>query len=478
MYQQQTTSQGVNTHLPLTMLNDLVKKINKILSTHVYRHNELESIDISLLGNQLYSQFDYVWRLLKKTLSTIASSSNHHHHHHNQSVNINVISNALITSECLVDRLWEHLNIGDWKKVKNDYRILYAFSCLIMSYLVLIEQYQSKTIINCNSNEYSNLLLKSLFYCDMGLIMSPPIMDAILANIAAVIHQQLIQVKPIQLSNELRIKLSTQIDLTINPERCIDTVDLPSLMDFNRLYFKPQIPIIINGATGDWQCLRINCNRYWTIDYLLSIAAYRTVSIELGQKYTDDSWSQKLMKIHEFIERHFVENVHQKGYLAQQELFTQINQLSADFTIPDYCCLTRRKEEEEKEEEKEEEENEDKSSDCKVVVNAWFGPWSTVSPLHHDSYDNLFTQVIGCKYIRLYSNTIDSHKLYPHNDAMLNNTSKVDLDNYDYNKYPLFQCLPYQECVLRPGQMLFIPKGYWHYVKSLSTSFSINFWWI
>ena len=32
------------------------------------------------------------------------------------------------------------------------------------------------------------------------------------------------------------------------------------------------------------------------------------------------------------------------------------------------------------------------------------------------------------------------------------------------------------EGVLAPGDMLFLPKSVWHYVRSLTTSVSVNFW--
>ena len=58
-----------------------------------------------------------------------------------------------------------------------------------------------------------------------------------------------------------------------------------------------------------------------------------------------------------------------------------------------------------------------------IIINAWFGPAGTVSPCHHDPYNNLLAQVIGCKYIRLFSHS-ESMFLYPH-DGIMSNTSQV-----------------------------------------------------
>lgn len=84
--------------------------------------------------------------------------------------------------------------------------------------------------------------------------------------------------------------------------------------------------------------------------------------------------------------------------------------------------------------------------------------------------------MLGQKYVRLYDDRY-RERLYIHSEKVLKNTSKVDFENLDYEKYPMLKDVPYWEGVLKEGQMLYIPPKCWHYIKSLSLSFSVSFWW-
>ena len=103
-----------------------------------------------------------------------------------------------------------------------------------------------------------------------------------------------------------------------------------------------------------------------------------------------------------------------------------------------------------------------------------------MTPLHFDSYDNLFAQVVGTKYVRLYAPS-ETPKLYAHGAeegglCAQGNVSEVEVEAPDLARHPRFAEAAYEEVVLRPGELLFIPAGTWHYVRSLSTSWSISFW--
>ena len=56
------------------------------------------------------------------------------------------------------------------------------------------------------------------------------------------------------------------------------------------------------------------------------------------------------------------------------------------------------------------------------------------------------------------------------------NVSNVDVEHPDLARFPLFAKARHFDAILGPGDALFIPKGWWHYVRALTPSFSVNFW--
>jgi hypothetical protein len=107
----------------------------------------------------------------------------------------------------------------------------------------------------------------------------------------------------------------------------------------------------------------------------------------------------------------------------------------------------------------------------------WLGPAGTVTHLHRDGSDNLFAQIWGRKSFVLYSP--DQRPLLsawtPAGDAGLDGCD-VDPDRPDDPRYPLFREARKVVCVVEPGELLFLPEGWFHHVVSLAPSLSINFW--
>jgi hypothetical protein len=273
------------------------------------------------------------------------------------------------------------------------------------------------------------------------------------------------------------------------------TLKEPSLEVFEGNMHRPgppsyeTVPLHITHAIDHWPALG---QRAWCYpDYLLSktIGGRRLVPIETGKSYVDAGFGQRIVPFKEFLEQYILEPQSSAGagYLAQHNLFAQIPSMREDIMIPDYCFTTTsgphhasplaatysevpRLEE--------------------PLLNAWFGPAGTTTPLHMDPYHNILAQVVGSKYIRLYAPK-ETPKLYARGseDGIdMSNTSEVDVGIFAgldgtqaeadaaAKKFPLFKTADYVECILEEGDCLYIPVGWWHYVRSLSISFSVSFW--
>jgi hypothetical protein len=103
-------------------------------------------------------------------------------------------------------------------------------------------------------------------------------------------------------------------------------------------------------------------------------------------------------------------------------------------------------------------------------VFLWFGPAGTVTPLHHDIMNILVAQICGRKRFRLIS---PEQTPYVYNEIGV--YSRVDCKNPDYSRYPLFNNVKPLEVVLEPGDMLFLPVGWWHHVESLDVAIMLSY---
>jgi len=105
----------------------------------------------------------------------------------------------------------------------------------------------------------------------------------------------------------------------------------------------------------------------------------------------------------------------------------------------------------------------------------WLGPARTVTPLHCDYDDNIFAQIWGSKRIFLAP---------PHHDEFLYTReanpvlfgSPFDPEAPDFEAFPLARQAAVVEVVVEPGDMLYVPAGWYHQVRALSFSLSSNRW--
>ncbi|KLU81409.1 JmjC domain-containing protein 5 [Magnaporthiopsis poae ATCC 64411] len=359
-----------------------------------------------------------------------------------------------------------------------------------------------------------------------------------------------------------------------NPVKRIPRLPFPEFQTHLSRPSNPSLgpePLVITGVTDDWPA---RTTRPWNKPaYLLSrtLRGRRLVPVEVGRSYVDDGWGQKIVPFADFLCTYIDatataaeagEDVEGRrsstsppdkehvpvAYLAQHQLFLQIPQLREDIRLPDYCytsppppppTLFRGGEEEAAHPPPELHE---------PMLNAWLGPPGTITPLHTDPYHNILAQLVGRKYVRLYSPLHTPQMAARGREAgvEMGNTSALDVPARERRPISLegrerlqsgrrspprggiscvvnsgegldvgalegwdapgggddgddddiggavagttggrdaaaavaaFRDVPFVDCILEPGNMLYIPAGWWHYVRGLSVSFSVSFWW-
>jgi len=184
--------------------------------------------------------------------------------------------------------------------------------------------------------------------------------------------------------------------------------------------------------------------------------------------------------------------------MAQHDLSSQFPSLQRDYTLPDYVYTSpppprlwpqyR-----------------PSASSDGVSTNLWIGPAGTVSPPHFDPYYNCFVQAVGYKEVWVAPPHCCPHKaktpsleastqgrestaLAAESGASANATPLASITESLMANTASFDVFDTVEAIsaskraaalqssLGPGDLLFLPPGWWHSLRSLTRSFSVSMW--
>eukprot|EP01130_Rhizamoeba_saxonica_P018906 TRINITY_DN9638_c0_g1_i1.p1 TRINITY_DN9638_c0_g1~~TRINITY_DN9638_c0_g1_i1.p1 ORF type:complete len:372 (+),score=42.55 TRINITY_DN9638_c0_g1_i1:1-1116(+) len=108
-------------------------------------------------------------------------------------------------------------------------------------------------------------------------------------------------------------------------------------------------------------------------------------------------------------------------------------------------------------------------------VQLWVGPAGTITGLHQDQDPlNFLLQIRGEKRVTIYS-PYDEDNLYISSKYEPGSIlSQIDPKKPDLNKFPKLANAKPLTVVLKAGEMMFIPSGWFHTVEALTASISIT----
>jgi hypothetical protein len=239
----------------------------------------------------------------------------------------------------------------------------------------------------------------------------------------------------------------------------IDIVDNISKVDFQNQYFNKQKPVVITNGINDWFA-----TKNWSLDYFAKAHSTKKVNVGISQtkvfSYSKVHEKTKgLMKIQTIDMKDLIDNLlneqsEQKYYLVHQSVPNDFKELMQDFTIPSWADQNKT-----------------------YSIHLWVGAKGNTVPLHWDSSHNFLAQIYGDKILWLFSPD-QSNLLYPtYTEAPHNHSGVPNIENPNFDIYPKFKEAKHCKVTLKEGSVLFIPSGWWHQVRSLSNSVSLNFWW-
>ncbi|MET3130029.1 hypothetical protein AAKU55_000270 [Oxalobacteraceae bacterium GrIS 1.11] len=216
-------------------------------------------------------------------------------------------------------------------------------------------------------------------------------------------------------------------------------------------YYSVNQPVIITGMMDDWPAMQ-----KWSLDYFQDHFAEREVEVQFGRNADEHYELNSIAHKRKMAFGAYVDLVRQCGssndfYMtanndslnrqALTELWGDIGQL------PQYLR-----------------QGEERSGFF------WFGPAGTVTPFHHDLTNNFMAQVMGRKRLRIIPACEVAH-VYNQRHCF----SQVDGRNIDLQRFPEMAKVQVLECVLEPGEILFLPVGCWHFVEGLDVSATVAF---
>ena len=227
----------------------------------------------------------------------------------------------------------------------------------------------------------------------------------------------------------------------------IPRVKTISKEDFLKHYFKPQKPVVIERFIEDWPAYS-----KWNLEYIKTVGGNLTVPLYDDRPvHHEDGFNEPhaKMKLADYIDL-------LKGEPTRYRIFLwnaikEIPQLQNDFKFPDFGLRL-----------------------MKGIPMLFFGGRDSYTFMHYDlDLANIFHfHFEGKKQIILFDQKQNKY-LYkvPHS---LITREDIDFANPDFEKWPMLKHANGYKTELNHGEVLYMPEGYWHYMRYITPGFSMS----
>ena len=212
-------------------------------------------------------------------------------------------------------------------------------------------------------------------------------------------------------------------------------------------YFKPQKPVVIERFIEDWPSYK-----KWNLEYMKTIAGDKIVPLydDRPVDYKDGfNEAHAKMKMSDYVD--LLKSEPTKYRIFLWNILKEVPQLQNDFTYPDFGIKV-----------------------MKSLPMLFFGGQNSHTFMHYDIdlANILHFHFEGKKRCILFHQKQNDY-LYkiPHS---LITREDIDFSNPDFEKWPALKKAKGWQCELNHGEVLYMPEGYWHYMKYLTPGFSMS----
>ena len=217
--------------------------------------------------------------------------------------------------------------------------------------------------------------------------------------------------------------------------------------DFLKQYFWPQKPVVIVQAVNDWPAIA-----KWNLDYIKQVAGEKVVPLYDDRPvHHEDGFNEPhaQMKMSDYVD--LLKSKPTKYRIFLWNIFKEVPLLQKDFSIPDFGVTIKKK-----------------------LPMLFFGGKDSHTFMHYDiDMSNIFHfHFEGRKECILFAPT-ETKFLYKVPHSLITHES-IDFANPDLDQWPVLKNAKGSRTFLEHGEMLFMPEGYWHYMKYHTEGFSMS----